>query len=206
MHRKDRLPPAETLREVTAYLRDQHGIECLGALGFENAYALAVRREDAAKLGDSPSVTGLARLGPRLRIAGDMQFFQLDDWKRMKAAYGLKFAEERAMDQTLMYDALRTGEVDVISAYSTDGRVKAFDFVILKDPMMALPGYHAILLASGKALAKPGLREALTPLVGAIDQERMTTANKLVDVDRVWPREAGRVLLRQLRFEAGGKR
>lgn len=200
MRRKDRLPPAETLREVTAYLDDQHGIECLGALGFENAYALAVRREDAAKLGQPPSVAALARLGQKLRIAGDMQFFQLDDWKRMKATYGLKFAEERPMDQTLMYDALRNREVDVIAAYSTDGRVKAFDFVILNDPQMALPGYHAILLVSRRALAKPGLREALTPLVGAIDQGRMTTANKLVDVDRVWPREAARRLLSQMRL------
>jgi osmoprotectant transport system permease protein len=206
MKRKDRLPPDETLREVTAFLRERHDIECLGALGFENAYALAVRREDAAKLGDPPSVADLARLAPRLRIAGDMQFFQLEDWKRMKSAYGLKFAEEKAMDQTLMYDALRNGEVDVISAYSTDGRVKAFDFVILKDPKMALPGYHAILLVSGKALEKPGLREALTPLVAAIDQDRMLSANKLVDVDRVWPREAGRTLLRLLRRGDEGQR
>jgi osmoprotectant transport system permease protein len=200
MKRNDRVARATTLREVEAFLRAERGIECLGRLGFENAYALAMRKADMKEL-ENGSLEDLARVARKLRIAADMQFFKLEDWKRMKEIYGLKFAEEVPMDPTLMYGAIRRGEVDVICAYTSDGRIDAYDLALLEDPRKALPPYDAILLVSRRALAKPGLREALMPLVGAIHQGRMQAANKRVDVDRVWPRKAGRELLEVLRSD-----
>lgn len=193
MKRTDRADRPTTLRDVTAFLR-QRDVECLGALGFENAYALAMPAERARRLGIR-GLDDLAAHAPKMRIAGDMQFFRLEDWKHMKSVYGLRFAEELPMDPTLMYDAARQGKVDVIAAYTSDGRLVAYDLALLADPRQALPPYDAILLVTRKALTKPGLRETLTPLVGSIGQARMVDANRRVDVDRVWPRKAGRELL-----------
>ncbi len=203
LKRTDRVDRATTLRDVTTFLRDKHGIECLGTLGFENAYALAMQRDRAEQLGID-SLEALTRHAGRMRIAGDMQFFRLEDWKHMKAVYGLKFAEEVPMDPTLMYDAVRQGKVDVISAYTSDGRVQAYDLQLLRDPKQALPPYDAILLVSSKSLTKPGLHETLQQLIGAIGQEPIMTANRRVDVERVWPRKAARELISRIRLSPSG--
>lgn len=187
-----------TLREVERFMREQHDIVCLGPLGFENAYQLAMRRKDAEKL-KITSVADLTGKTSRMRIAGDLQFFRMPEWERVKSLYGLSFAEVIPMDPTLMYEAIRHGEAEVICAYTSDGRIDAYDLVILEDPRQAFPPYDAILLASTKALQKPGLREALLPLVDAIDLPTMRMANKRVDIDRTWPRRAGRELLGTLR-------
>ena len=202
---KMKRPPAgrhTTLRGVTQWLKSEHGVECLGPLGFENAYCLAVRRDMARAL-KLATLEDLSVQAPTLRLADDTQFLQLDEWRRVRAAYGLSFQEFRSMSSDRMYDALRDGEVDVISAYSSDGRIDAYDLVILGDPRQAFPPYDAVLLLSRSAAGNPRLRGALQPLSGAIDSHRMTAANKRVDVD-CWPvSEAARELLVTLGLPQG---
>ena len=74
----------------------------------------------------------------------------------MRNAYGLNDARARAMDSTFMYAAVRDGEVDAITAYTTDGRISAFDLVILDDPAGILPPYDALVLVSPAAASRPG--------------------------------------------------
>ena len=186
------------LDEIDRYLRAEYGVACLGSLGFENAYALAMRREDARKYRIS-SIGDLARHAPRWRIAGDLQIFSRPEWRRVRAKYKLKFARTLPMDPTLMYPAIDRGSVEVICAYTSDGRIKSSDLVLLEDPEQAFPPYDAILLVSPKAAGRPNLLAALRPLVGAIDVEQMRRANGRVDVERRRPRQAGRELLEQLR-------
>lgn len=94
------------------------------------------------------------------------------------------------MDSTFMYSAVRDGQVDIISAYTTDGRIAAFDLVVLDDPRGVLPPYDAVILLSPEAAARPGLSAALAPLVGAIDADAMREANRQVDLDRQTPAQA----------------
>lgn len=101
----------------------------------------------------------------------------------MRDRYGLVFAEQRSFDSTLMYTAVVEGHVDVISAFSSDGRIAAFDLLMLEDPLQAFPPYDAVLLVSPEGRQRPDLLAALRPLVGKIDDERMRHANKLVDLD-----------------------
>src|SRR5581483_6457027 len=187
MKRAEPADRATTLREVGDYLRERHNVVCLGPLGFENAYALAMRRADAERLGVR-TLADLAKHAPKMRIAGDLQFFHRPEWQRVRKEYGLGFREIRPVDPTLMYPSIRDGAVEVICAYTSDGRIQAFDLVVLEDPKQAFPPYDAILLVSPKAAGKPGLREALAPLLGAIDLESMRRANKRVDVDGRRPR------------------
>jgi osmoprotectant transport system permease protein len=171
------------LDEVAAFLREEHGITLVGALGFENAYALAMRREQAAGLG----VTGIADLPPRasrLAIGGDYVFFGRPEWASIRDTYGLEFADQRTMDSSLMYQAVDTEQVDVISAFSTDGRIAALDLVVLDDDRGAIPPYDAIILAGPGLDAKaPGALDALVSLTGTIDADRMRRMNLAVDQD-----------------------
>jgi osmoprotectant transport system permease protein len=184
-----------TYREVKQFLRAKYGVECLGKLGFENAYALAVRKDKARALGGIHGLAELANHAPQLTIAGDLQFFRLPEWKRVQHMYGLKFKQQILMDQTFMYKAVKDGAVDVVSVYTSDGRILADDLIVLDDPRQAFPPYDAILLLSPQAQTTPGLRAALLPLLGTISTEAMRKANGLVDIHHVLPRKAGRELL-----------
>jgi osmoprotectant transport system permease protein len=76
-----------------------------------------------------------------------------------------------------MYPAAAAGEVDVVSAYTSDGRIARYDLIVLGDPRQAIPPYDAILLVSPRRAADRALLDALKPLVGAIDVMLMRAAN-----------------------------
>jgi osmoprotectant transport system permease protein len=194
MKRRDRADRQTVFEEASRFLNDQYGIICLGRLGFENAYALAMRRSRADQLGIR-TLADLARHAPGFRIAADLQFFERPDWVTVRDSYGLQFREMRPMDPTLMYAAVLHDTVDVICAYTSDGRIKAYDLLILDDPKQAFPPYDAMLLVSAEGAARPGLVEALRPLLGSIDLTRMQQANMRVDLEHQPPKRAAAELL-----------
>jgi osmoprotectant transport system permease protein len=176
MGRTDAPPREAVLNEVARWLNTTHHIRMLGTLGFENAYALAVPRALARKLG-LHSIADLAAHAGELTIAGDYEFFERPEWKAIRDAYGLHFRTQRTMQSDFMYQAARSGDVGVVSAYTSDGRIKQFDLVVLDDPKHAIPPYDAILLLSPKRANDQALIDALKPLVGAIPVELMREAN-----------------------------
>ncbi len=175
------------------------GVQVLGRLGFENAYGLAVTRGTADRYGLS-SIADLAGVASQLVIGGDPEWFERPEWIGVRDAYGLRFGEQRTYSPTFMYNALISGEADVISAYTSDGRIAVEDLVVLEDPRGALPSYDAIVLVSGNFADDPQLAEALQQLVGAIDVETMRQANYAVDrQEDKWPADrAARWLLDEI--------
>ena len=130
---------------IVEWERENTGIRVLGRLGFENAYAFALREDRAAELGVA-TLDDLVRFAPQLTVGGDPEFFERPEWISVRDAYGFRFGETRNFAPTFMYNALRSGEADVISAYTSDGRIAADQLVVLEDPREALPSYDACLL------------------------------------------------------------
>jgi osmoprotectant transport system permease protein len=194
--RTDTASAGTVIQDVCSALAQDDGVRCVGPLGFDNAYALAVRRADAVAHGWQ-TLADLAPATPGLTVGGDYEFFQRPEWASVRAAYGLRFASERTWDPTFLYEAAAQHEVDAISAYTSDGRIAAFDLQVLDDPKGALPPYDALLLVSDSA--PPGVEDALRPLVGAIGIDAMREANRAVDLDHRTPDEAARALLEALR-------
>ena len=196
MHRSD--VPADrgtVLAEVTRFLAEHDGITVVGALGFENAYAL-VMRDERARAAGVRRISDLAKRAPELTIAGDYEFFSRPEWSALRRAYGLTFRGERSMDPSLMYAAVAAGDVDVASAFSTDGRIVAFDLRVLDDDRGAIPPYDAIVLASSRlARNEPGVIAALASLNGAIDAPTMRRMNAAVDQDGRSPDDVARAFL-----------
>jgi osmoprotectant transport system permease protein len=176
MHRSDVLPREAVLKELSQWLQTTHGIHMLGGLGFENAYALAMLRKKAQALGVR-TIADLARHAGELTIAGDYEFFARPEWASLTKAYGLQFRSDRQMQPEFMYPAVASGQVDVISAYTSDGQIAKFDLVVLDDPRHAIPPYDAILLLSPRRARDEKLIAALMPLVGAIPVAAMRDAN-----------------------------
>ncbi|MBN1239374.1 MAG: ABC transporter permease, partial [Gammaproteobacteria bacterium] len=182
MERADTPPRDLVLRDMAAWLEREHGITLLGALGFENAYALAMRREQAERLGIE-TIEDLAPHAPGMAIGGDFEFFARPEWRALESAYGLDFGEQRQYQSTFMYRAAASGAVDVISAFSSDGRVAAEDLVVLEDPREVILPYDAVVLVAPARADDEELRAALEPLIGAIPIDVMRRANLMVDRD-----------------------
>ena len=199
MKRRDNPGRQSVYEGVRAWLSEEHGIEHTVRLGFENTYALAMTREHAETLGIR-TIDDLFGHSTRLRLGGDYEFFGRPEWKELTSKYGLEFEELVTMDSTLMYSAVSTGDVDVITAFSTDGRIPAFDLLLLEDTRSAFPPYDALLLIGANAAAQmPEFRRALEPLRDGIDAEAMRYANKHVDVDSGSVAQAAGLLNQRMR-------
>ena len=95
-----------------------------------------------------------------------------------------------------MYRAVVEEEVDVISAFSTDGRIAAYDLVLLEDDRGVIPPYDAIVLVSARLRSElPDVLAALRALEGGIDAARMRRMNQRVDAHGESPAEVAREFL-----------
>jgi osmoprotectant transport system permease protein len=198
LQRRDLPPRAQLLDELGRELKRRHGVRLLGPLGFENAYALAMRADRARALGVR-TLDDLARVAPELTIGGDVEFFARPEWASIEKAYGLRFRARRSYQPTFMYRALQSGEADVISAFSSDGRIAADRLVVLADPKGAIPPYDAVILLSPRRAEDPRLVGALKPLVGAVPVEAMRRANYAVDGRGETPAQAAAGLEREIK-------
>ena len=185
----------ELMDEVRRWLREEAGVTLAAALGFENAYCFAVRRETAAAL-KLRSLGDLARHARRLSLASDYEFFAREEWRAVAAAYALEFREQRTMDPSLLYQAIASRQIDVITAYSSDGRIDALDLVVLDDAKHAIPPYDAVVLACPRlAREAPDVLAAVQALDGSIDVATMRALNRLVDEQAKSPAAAARSFL-----------
>jgi osmoprotectant transport system permease protein len=180
MRRDEPVSSWRMLALVGAWLADTHGIRLLGPLGFENAYCLAMRRDRAEALGIA-NLADLASRGAGLALGTDYEFPKRAERARLEATYPLSFGRVTSYDPSFMYTAVERGEVDVITAFSSDGRIDELNLVVLADPARAFPPYDAVLLLSPRAADTPAVVQALEPLVGTLSVERMRRANQMVD-------------------------
>jgi osmoprotectant transport system permease protein len=185
--------PADARRQVAAGLAPR-GVTMLEPLGFENTFALLVRRDQATR-DRLRTISDLARLQATLRAGFGPEFMNRPDgYPGLVAAYGLTFAiPPREMDRNLLYRAVAEGQLDLAAGDSTDGRIAALDLVPLVDDRAYFPPYEAVPLARTATLdAHPALRRALARLAGAIDADTMRRLNAEVELNRRDPRAVAR--------------
>ena len=180
MKRHDKATRAAMVAGIGRWAMAQHHVTVLGPLGFENAYAIAMRG-DTARARHIVSIDDLTRAAPDLVFGADLEFLDRPEWATIRDAYGLRFRQQRTFNPTFMYDALKSGDADAISAFSSDGRVAADGLTVLTDPRGAIPSYDALLLLGQQAARDPRLVAALRPLIGHIAVEDMQRANLMVD-------------------------
>ena len=128
-----------------AVLGEGYGIEVVGALGFENGYAPAMRGGQAEQIGIR-RIGDLAAYVRRLVIGSDCEFFG-PRWGAIRDTYELALALRLSMDPSLMYQAAVGWQLDVITTFSTDGLIVVLNLVVLEDEHGAPPPYDAMILA-----------------------------------------------------------
>ena len=182
LNRSDNPGRAAVFEAVMDHVESSFGMKVIGPAGFQNLYTLAMRRERARELGVS-SIEDLIPIARELVAGGDLEFFGRPEWIAVRDAYGIDFSQKLTFDTTLMYTAVDEGQVDLITAYTSDGRIAHFDLLVLDDPRNAMLPYDGFLLASGEAARNPVFTAALSAVAGRISDEIMREANRIVDVE-----------------------
>ena len=184
LHRPPQSDPRAVYAIVSREFRGRWGVHWLPPLGFQNTYAIAVRRETAERE-RLATLSDLARASGHLRAGLTPDFIgRQDGLPGIRSAYGIQFREVRALLPAVKYQALAAGQVDVIDGYSTDGLIAKFDLVVLRDDRRFFPPYEAAaLVGPGLIRDEPGAVVALTELSGRLGEEQMRRLNRRVEVD-----------------------
>ena len=170
------------LAKVGDFVQENDGMYNVGPLGFQNLYALAMRKDRAAELGIE-TIDDMIPIANTLVAAGDLEFFGRPEWIALRDTYNIDFAEKLTFDTALMYTAVDRGQVDIITAYTSDGRIDAYNLKIIADPRNSLLPYDGMLIASASAAKNPLFLEIVGGLVNRISDETMREANRIVDVN-----------------------
>ena len=161
----------------------KRGLRWGPALGFENTFAMIVRKTDAERLA-LRRISDLAKVAQTFRAGFGYEFVDRPDgWTGLQRHYGLNFAiAPRTMDLGLTYRALAASQVDLIAGNSTDGLIDSLGLIVLEDDRRFFPEYDAAIVSRNdiarKCAAAP---EALQSLQGALDEAAMRRLNYAVD-------------------------
>jgi osmoprotectant transport system substrate-binding protein len=175
--------PQRVFNTVQRIYAQKYNVRVLPSLGFENTFAMVLRADDADRLHVS-KLSELSSAAPHLQLGVGYEFEErLDGLHGMDTAYGLHFAgEPRIMDLGLLYRALASQQVDVVSGNSTDGQITAMNLRVLTDDRHYFPPYQAVPLVREDALrAHPAAAAALARLTGRITEAQMQRMNQAVE-------------------------
>jgi osmoprotectant transport system substrate-binding protein len=185
----DHLSPDETYKKVKE-LDAAKGLVWLNPSKANNTYAFAMNQDEAKKLG-IVTMSDLAKAikgGKELTFACNSEFYARPDGLRpLQKQYGFEFSQGdvKRMDTGLTYQALKDHQVDVALVFATDGRVPAFNFVILKDDKGYFPSYALTPVIRKATLdANPTLGPLLNALSAKLDAPTMARLNASVDVQK----------------------
>jgi osmoprotectant transport system substrate-binding protein len=208
---KQPLPPpgqrdaARVFAAVSELYTQRYGIKVERGLGFEDTFAMVVRRDDARTL-RVRTISDAVRVGPqpgnawRLGVGYEFES-RPDGLPGLRSTYGLKIeAAPRTMDLGLLYRALSSGQVDMVAGNSTDGPIRALGLTALEDDKHYFPPYEAVPLVREDSLRRwPGIQTAMDQLAGKVSADEVRAMNDAVDREH---RDVGDVV-REFRKDKG---
>lgn len=185
----ERLTPEQTYEKVKS-LDAAKGLVWLDPSKANSTYAFAMNQDQAQKLGivTISDLAGVMGKGQAMTFGSNAEFYaRPDGFKPLSKAYGLNFPRDavKRMDTGLTYTALKERQIDVALVFATDGRVPAFNFVLLRDDKQFFPSYALTPVVRKAVLdANPKMGELLNKLSHAMDDATMARLNANVDVDK----------------------
>jgi osmoprotectant transport system substrate-binding protein len=182
--------PVKCYEEVKK-LDEKNGMVWLPLIPFNNTYCLMMRRADAEKL-NIKTISDLAKYvkenPDKVAFGLNAEFYSRPDgYKPLQTAYDFKFPEDKIikMDPGLLYKALKDGQVQVSMGFSTDGRIKEFDLLVLQDDKVYFPVYNPCVVVRKETLdAYPELAKIFAPLSQKLDTKTITELNFQVDGEK----------------------
>ena len=159
--------------------------------GFANTYAFMVT-QDFANEHNLEKISDLENIKDQLSAGIDTSWMDRegDGYEAFKEVYGFDFNKVLPMEIGLVYNAVNTGDVNLVLGYSTDGRIAAYDLKVLEDDLHIFPPYDASVVASHEILdAYPELESVLLKLEGSLDPQTMQSLNRISDEQKIEPQK-----------------
>jgi osmoprotectant transport system substrate-binding protein len=178
------------------------GIVWLNMSAVNNTYGFAMNKDDAQKRGivTMSDLAKAIRGGAKLTFASNAEFYaRPDGLPGWQTAYGFEFERDnvKRMDTGLTYSALKDRQVDTAVVFATDGRIPAFNFVVLKDDKNYAAPYNLTPVVRKEILDKnPKLADALNAVAAKLNDDNMAKLNASVDVDKKTPEEVAEAFLK----------
>ena len=190
--------PDTVLETVRSEFKKHYDLVWLKPFGFNNTYTLTMRGDHAQELGVF-RISDLEKYKDTLTSGFTAEFMERPDgYRGLIKHYGFEFAiRPKDFDPGLMYKAVSEGSVDVICAFATDGRIRAYGLKVLEDDKRFFPPYHAAPVVRASTLKKhPQLMKVLNMLADQIDNDKMAAMNYQVDKQGVGHRQVAEEFLR----------
>lgn len=181
--------PDIALEQTQRAFDEDFDMKFYDSYGFDNTYAFMVTRETAEEY-DLETTSDLADYTDEFAVGVDTSWFNRpgDGYPAFQEAYGFEFDNIRAMQISLVYEALNTGSLDLALGYTTDGRIPAYDLVVLEDDLQFFPPYDASPFATHEIIEEyPEIDDALSRLVGTVSTETMQNLNYRSDEEGIEP-------------------
>lgn len=194
--------PEEAIKKVKEMLKAEGNLRALKPFGLNDTYVLAMKSEKAKEL-DVAKISDL-KSHPELKAGFTSEFNQREDgFPGLAKHYGLEFTSAPVdLAPGHLYAAVDGGQVDIISAFSTDARIRKFNLQTMEDDRQFFPVYQALpLIRKDVATEFPRVVEVLSSLAGEIDDETMMKLNHRVDVEGVPVKEVARQFIEQFKKE-----
>ena len=158
-------------------------LKWLSPYGFDNTYSLAVG-EPLAKKYDLTRFSDLARYPDQFIFGAEYDFFEIHEgYEALCQYYDLKFKKTRDMDIGLKYEAIKSGKVDVMNIFTTDGQLNGANLTVLKDDKNFFPSYYCTTVIREETLkAHPELEQTLEKMKGILTNAEMAELNYEVDI------------------------
>jgi osmoprotectant transport system substrate-binding protein len=198
----DKFASAEEAYRKIREVDGAKGIVWLNMSPVNNTYAFAMNRDDAQKRGivTMSDFAKAIKSGAKLTFASNAEFYaRPDGLPGWQVAYGFEFDRDnvKRMDTGLTYNALKDRQVDSAVVFATDGRVPAFNFVVLKDDRNYAAPYNLTPVVRKEVLDKnPKLADALNSVSAKLNDDTMAKLNASVDVDKKTPEEVAEGFLK----------
>ena len=184
------LPPDQLFSELQKEYSREYGLKWVAPYGFNNAYSLAVSNEMAKKY-NLKTFSDLALYPDLFTFGAEYDFYEINDgYADLCAYYNLKFKKNLDMDIGLKYEAMRSGKIDVINIFTTDGQLSHANLTILKDDKHFFPSYYCATIVREETLNyKSVLERILEKMNGILTDQEMADMNYKVDVEHRTERE-----------------
>lgn len=189
--KKDTLLPLDQLfSELQKEYSREYGLKWVAPYGFNNAYSLAVSNEMAKKY-NLKTFSDLALYPALFTFGAEYDFYEINDgYADLCAYYNLKFKKNLDMDIGLKYEAMKSGKIDVINIFTTDGQLSHANLTVLKDDKHFFPSYYCATIVREETLKEhPELERILEKMNGILTDQEMADMNYKVDVEHRTERE-----------------
>lgn len=197
--KKDTLLPANELYgELQNEYEQKYHLKWIAPYGFNNTYGLAVN-QDLAEAYKLKRYSDLARYPDEFTFGAEYDFFEIHEgYNALCQCYNLKFKKTRDMDIGLKYEAIKSGKVDVMNIFTTDGQLEEANLIVLEDDKHFFPSYYCATVIREESLRQhPEIEQAIGKMAGILNNQEMAHLNYLVDIAGMPEKEVAAGFLKQ---------